>query len=222
LQRFTARFAKSWDHTYNKLFNGQKSGKILVDFLVALLVKFTEISEPDLIDIASKASGNPIIAIFNKSKCKDTEWPFWFIWISYGRYACLGANCNDFNGILHTYVHCAVTPPGGSAPRTNEERRAQQKQASRVQQQQLNEIKHGKIAKSKSNETTDGRAAALDKMALATVHKNGSFRMRNRARRAPKQHSTSLRRLPSRELHLLCRTFAMRDAPNPQISMGHL
>ena len=46
-----------------------------------------------------------------------------------------------------------------------------------MQQRQLNdsEIKHAKIAKSKSNvkaETTDGRAAALDKMAVATVHKN--------------------------------------------------
>ena len=174
MQRFTARFARSWDHTYNTLYNGQKSGKVLVDLLVALLVKFTEISEPDVIDIASKASGNPIIAIFNKSTCKDS-WPFWFIWISYGRYACLGVNCNEFNGILHTYVHCAVTPPGGSAPRTNQEARAQQKQASRVQQQKINEIKFAKIAKSKSNvtaETTDGRAAALDKMAVATVHKN--------------------------------------------------
>ena len=82
LQRFTARFAKSWDHTYNTLYKGQRSGKTLVDFLVELLVKFTVISEAEIIDIASKASGNPIVAIFNKSRCKESEWPFWFIWIS--------------------------------------------------------------------------------------------------------------------------------------------
>ena len=53
LQSIKKRFSKSWDRLFKEVTSSGTSGKALVDFLIAMLVKFTELAEDVVIKTAS-------------------------------------------------------------------------------------------------------------------------------------------------------------------------
>ncbi len=126
LQNIKRRFTKSWDRLFKEVNKTGTSGKALVDHLIAMLVKFTELAEDVVIKTTSEAEGNAIVALFKKSRAKDTEWVHWFMYLKYGLYACGGGECRD--AMLHSYVHKAVTQPA----RTKAQARTEQQHLSRA------------------------------------------------------------------------------------------
>jgi len=179
LQNIKKRFTKSWDRLFKEVKNSGTSGKALVDYLIAMLVKFTELPEDVVIKTTSEAEGNAIIALFKKSRAKETEWVHWFMYLKYGLYACGGGECRD--AMLHSYVHKAVTQPARTKAQARTEQqhlsraamsaRAHDTQKARDHQKRVIEAKAKAIAKA-GNPAKDEKAAALAAHAAVNAHKN--------------------------------------------------